>query len=234
MANPQKENGHTRLANEILEAMMTDEEYNISARIIYWIFRNTYGWNRKSTNFSWAKIAREIGARREHVSRAGLRLIEKKRIFVDGEKIGFQKNHEKWEKRTIKGSPSRCAPSKTTTAPKMVQEPHHQRQPTAPFSHHSSNAREKTLKKEKKGGNKERPPHTDSGKTPNWKDPSTVTLLAQYGWPMDPKEHPGYYVDDNWRLQKFLDTAYEEHQGELIAQQMRDKAKAVAAEMRGK
>ena len=52
MANPQLENGYTRIANEILEAMAKVKLSPTQYRVLFVVWRYTYGFSRKSADLS--------------------------------------------------------------------------------------------------------------------------------------------------------------------------------------
>ena len=70
MANPQIEDGYTKIANELLEAF---SKHNFSAyetRVLMAIIRKTYGWNKKSDFISVSQNQEIKDMDRRHVSRA--------------------------------------------------------------------------------------------------------------------------------------------------------------------
>lgn len=100
MANPQTENGHIRIATEIVEKLA---RINLSAyewRVLWCVLRKTWGWRKKSDVVPVSQIARITGLRTPHVSRAKASLLKKHILVEQGGKVGFQKNYELWE---IKG-----------------------------------------------------------------------------------------------------------------------------------
>ena len=73
--NPQLEDGHTRIANELLEAVM---HYPFSAgeyRVLLAVVRLTYGWHRRERPMAQRTLAQATGLSRRQVKRilAGLR-----------------------------------------------------------------------------------------------------------------------------------------------------------------
>lgn len=62
----------TVLLEDLLRCPLTGTEW----RIILWIVRETYGWNRTWTPFTWYRIARELGINRGVAYRAGRSLIQ--------------------------------------------------------------------------------------------------------------------------------------------------------------
>jgi phage replication O-like protein O len=102
MANPQKENGHIGIANEVAEALM---RFNITAyqsRVLWAILRKTYGWQKKEDRISLTQFEQMAGIKKRHVQRTlgqlkamNLITINKptpKKVFY-----GLQKNYEEWK-----------------------------------------------------------------------------------------------------------------------------------------
>lgn len=102
MANPQKENGHIDIANEIAEALM---QVNLSAyetRVLWCILRKTWGWKKKVDKISLSQFAKAIHLDRRLIHRALKSLSSKKMIVIykDDKNLisyGFQKNYEIWK-----------------------------------------------------------------------------------------------------------------------------------------
>lgn len=124
MASPQIEDGYTRVANELIEALYASDSLHVRERILLWVTRHTYGvWNKKekrsrlTCRFTWFKIAEELGARRDRVSEAGRFLIAAKILRVDAHgDIGIQKDHEMWARMTETG-PQKRAPQNRVKTP---------------------------------------------------------------------------------------------------------------------
>lgn len=120
MANPQKENGYTAIANEIMEHICKTTLNGTQFRIILFIWRQTYGWkNRKEFEMSSAFIAEGIGTNRNHVDRELATLIERKIVLVGGigkrrgRLLSVNKNYEEWQAATAtKEKPVTKKPSK--------------------------------------------------------------------------------------------------------------------------
>lgn len=98
MANPQKENGHTAIANEILEVMAKTYFSSYEIQIIFAIFRKTYGWQKKEDWITGTQLSELTNIPKSHISRTIKKLLERKMIVKNGKKIGFEKNYEKWQK----------------------------------------------------------------------------------------------------------------------------------------
>ena len=103
MPNPQLEDGHTAIANEIIEALagirLSGEEW----QVLLVILRKTYGWHKKSDEISLAQYQILTKLARSRISRTLKKLLTKRIIIVD--KIGnknspnryeFNKHYDQW------------------------------------------------------------------------------------------------------------------------------------------
>jgi phage replication O-like protein O len=98
MANPQKENGHVDIVNEIVEALAKIHLSGYENRILWSIFRKTYGWHKKEDWITNSQIAEMTGIADSHVSRTIKILIKRKIVTKIGKKLGFQKDYDQWDK----------------------------------------------------------------------------------------------------------------------------------------
>jgi len=102
MANPQAENGHTDIANEILGALWKINLSSYEWRVLLYLFRKTYGWHKKMDRIALSQFSKDIGINRVHVHRA-LKKLSLRNIIVTYPgnsqilSYGFQKNYEKWK-----------------------------------------------------------------------------------------------------------------------------------------
>ena len=100
MASPQVENGNTRLANELLEALAKTNLSPYETRILLAVVRKTYGWAKKADRISHSQFQELTDLKRQHVSRALNSLIARGIVLKkgDGHRIyyGVQKNYDKW------------------------------------------------------------------------------------------------------------------------------------------
>lgn len=101
MASPQKENGYTPIANEIMEALC---QINLSAyetRILLFILRKTYGWHKKEDRISLSQFSKVLHIAIPHICRTLKRLVKRKIITQIGNgyyvSYLFQKDYEKWK-----------------------------------------------------------------------------------------------------------------------------------------
>jgi phage replication O-like protein O len=64
-----------RLPTEVLEALLRQRLSGAQWRILFWVIRNTFGWNRPSAPFTWYRIAKDLGMSRPALYRAGQELL---------------------------------------------------------------------------------------------------------------------------------------------------------------
>lgn len=79
--SPQIEDGYTRIANELLEAVIA---YNFTSRqlcVIFCIIRATYGFNKKSDAISGWQIAKMTNISRQHISTT-IKELEEKKVLI--------------------------------------------------------------------------------------------------------------------------------------------------------
>ena len=103
MANPQLENGYTRIANELLEALCRLKISGNEMRLLLDIIRSTYGFQKKSAELSLSVLEKAVGIRKSHISESLKRLSEAGIITVQQnvgtapQTIAVQKDYEKWK-----------------------------------------------------------------------------------------------------------------------------------------
>jgi len=97
MANPQIENGHTKIANELAEALSKVNLSPYESRVLWAVLRKTYGWNKKVDKIPLSQIVELTGIPKSHVSRAMKSLVSRSIVTSTGNKrIGLNKNHDQW------------------------------------------------------------------------------------------------------------------------------------------
>ncbi len=109
IASPQKENGFTPIANEIVDQFCkTKHRLSGDEWIILWIIlRKTYGWNKPNDMISLSQFAEISGMKRQNIHRALKKLSSKKMIAVikidDRKPITYslEKDYEKWSLSTV-------------------------------------------------------------------------------------------------------------------------------------
>lgn len=104
MASPQKEKGYTPVANEILDQTCQYRFNGAQLRIIIKLWRMTYGFHTKDTDFalnfielstklSESTIKKEVSL----LIKARVFIVTKKQTKTDSRRIKFNKNYEQWK-----------------------------------------------------------------------------------------------------------------------------------------
>lgn len=101
-STPQLEDGYTRIANELVEAMARGCPGFTEGQIIFCILRKTYGWNKKSDKISISQLVEMTGKSRRMIIYALQNLEAKKMItvvrsFQHINEITLNKNHAEWK-----------------------------------------------------------------------------------------------------------------------------------------
>jgi hypothetical protein len=85
-----------RFPTACLEALLREPLSGAQWRIITWVIRRTWGWNRESTSFSWYRIAKDLGIDRAATYRAGQALLAGHLLRVDGQELAIQVDPTAW------------------------------------------------------------------------------------------------------------------------------------------
>jgi len=97
---PQIEDGYTRIANELLEAMMAAKFTARQWKVILSIVRKTYGYNKREDDLSASQIGALCEMHRVHATETLNQLarmnVISKRIGVHGCIVSIQKNYALW------------------------------------------------------------------------------------------------------------------------------------------
>ena len=97
MASPQKENGFTPIANELLDAIMRTPMPDHARRVLLCIIRNSYGWQSKEVFLTPSKIAREVNLDVRLIPRAVKRLTDMNMVTRNGHFYKVQKDYAAWK-----------------------------------------------------------------------------------------------------------------------------------------
>lgn len=82
MANPQKENGHVQLSNELLEALCSAKLNGSELSIILHVIRKTYGFNKKEDWISLTQFEKHTNRDRTTICKSIKLLVAKKLLVV--------------------------------------------------------------------------------------------------------------------------------------------------------
>ena len=98
---PQLERGYTRVANELLEAVLKYPFTGGELKLVFAVIRSTYGWGRKEAVLYVADLAKMTGLSPRHTKRLLQRLARdkvllKKPISRVRVVIGLNKHFSTW------------------------------------------------------------------------------------------------------------------------------------------
>lgn len=97
MVSPQKENGFTPIANELLEAFYKCKLTEYERCVVMCLWRKTYGWSKKEDWVSNTQIEEETGIALPNITRT-LKLLKKKKVVCkEGNKSRVNKAYIEWE-----------------------------------------------------------------------------------------------------------------------------------------
>ena len=101
MASPQKENGYTPIANELLEALAKIRLSGEETQVLLVLIRKTYGFQKKVDTIALSQFVEATGINKPNVCRAIAKLISKNIIIKkDNPNItsySIQKNYARWK-----------------------------------------------------------------------------------------------------------------------------------------
>jgi phage replication O-like protein O len=113
IGNPQIEDGHTRIANELLEAITRFDFSKRQLKVVLFVIRKTYGYNKKADQMSISQISAGTGLNHSATVNAVAELVElgvvSKQYGQHAQLIGLIKQYQSW------GAVSNQHPSIKTT-----------------------------------------------------------------------------------------------------------------------
>jgi phage replication O-like protein O len=97
---PQLEDGHTRIANELLEAIISFDFSKRQYKVVLFVLRKTYGWNKKADVMSLSQILAGTGLTRGHACDTVNELVYQKVLLKQehrcGQLIEINKKYKQW------------------------------------------------------------------------------------------------------------------------------------------
>lgn len=154
MNEPQLEHGFTRIANELLDAILLAPFSKREHLVVLAVIRKTYGFNKKTDDMTMTQIASITGLARSHVGETVAGLVEKNVFLIrDGEHgkvLGISKNYRAWnfEQRTETGSSqNRNVPKTGTTCSQNGKSEFPKREIVVPESGHTKDNPKRQLQK---------------------------------------------------------------------------------------
>lgn len=97
--SPQLEDGYTRIANEILEALCCLNLSQNEIKLLLSVLRKTYGYGKKKDYISLSQFSLLTKLQKGHVSRGLKSLIERKIVTRDGKFLGINKDISSWKNK---------------------------------------------------------------------------------------------------------------------------------------
>lgn len=103
MANPQKENGYTAIANDIMEALAKTRIAGEYRQVLDFIMRKTYGYSKKDDKIALSQFADGTGLKKSSICRA-IKILVNMNIISENAKAGdvaktykLQKDFDNWK-----------------------------------------------------------------------------------------------------------------------------------------
>lgn len=86
------------LPNALTDALLRSRLSGGQWRLVMWALRNTLGWNRPSTPFTWYRIADALGVDRSGVLRSARSLIKQRLITAENGCLAVEVDPQIWRK----------------------------------------------------------------------------------------------------------------------------------------
>jgi phage replication O-like protein O len=97
MANPQCEDGYTKISNELLEAFCRHRINGEAMQVLLTIIRKTYGYKKTEDWVANKQIIEMTGLKKGNVSRGLSKLITHNIVIKTDNKLRVNKNYDEWE-----------------------------------------------------------------------------------------------------------------------------------------
>jgi len=100
LCSPQLEKGHTRVANELLEAIIAYPFTMAQLKVLFVVIRKTYGWRKKKSPISYGVITYLTGLNKRYVKRVIEKLVKDRVLLKEKDDVrnilGLNKNYSQW------------------------------------------------------------------------------------------------------------------------------------------
>jgi phage replication O-like protein O len=98
--SPQIEDGHTKIANELLDAIIQTDFSKRQYKILLYIMRKTYGWNKTEDDIARSQIVEATKLKNPHVTTTIQELLEMNVLIVSNGKFAkrykINKHYDTW------------------------------------------------------------------------------------------------------------------------------------------
>ena len=98
------DDGYTKIANDLLEAILLADLTLTQTKVLFAIIRKTYGFHKKTDRISDRQISEMIGVHRTHVCNVKNELLARKILCRDGLKIGLNNVISEWKNQVYENS----------------------------------------------------------------------------------------------------------------------------------
>lgn len=105
-----------RLPTQLLEALLPLKLTGVQLRMLLWVIRKSYGWNRISAPFTWYRMARELLSDRGGVCRAGHALLNARVLLIEDGRVRIQPDEDQWQLTPPEGRKAEAEPHVTMSA----------------------------------------------------------------------------------------------------------------------
>jgi len=85
-----------RVPTQLLTMLFQTPLSGTQLRILLWVIRQTYGWNRQEVRFTWYRMAKELRVSRPATYRAGQALLTAGILIVQNQQISVQREFRFW------------------------------------------------------------------------------------------------------------------------------------------
>lgn len=100
LGKPEVDDGHTKIANELLDVLISTDFSKRQYKILLFIIRKTYGWNKSEDDISRSQIVDATGLKNPHVTTTIQELIEMNVLIVStgthAKKYKINKYYDTW------------------------------------------------------------------------------------------------------------------------------------------
>jgi phage replication O-like protein O len=125
MASPQIEEGYTKIANEILEALAKTNLNAYQWRILMVIFRKTYGWKKRQDKIAQSQFIEMTNISKSNLHRTirelkAMNIIGVSSDTKNGRTVWFNKDYHSWKKVSDQTQVSRQTPKGVSLDTKKV------------------------------------------------------------------------------------------------------------------
>lgn len=120
MESPQLENGYTKIANEIIEALSRTNLSSYESRILWCVFRKTYGFQKREDWISISQFVEITGIKPSHISRSIKLLTLRGIVTKGGNKIRFNKLWSQWKELPMGVNTHKVTPLGSKITPRGI------------------------------------------------------------------------------------------------------------------